>query len=59
MRTVTVILILLNGALATFGRPDEGSGERRYSCCRGTGLEAYCCVQCCLYEDCSADTHCE
>lgn len=58
MRTVTVILILLNAALGTMGRPTPARDAPIFSCCRGTGPDAYCCQQCCWYENCTSDVDC-
>ena len=58
MRTVTVILILLNTALGAMGRPQPDPGDALFNCCRGTGPDAYCCRQCCYYPNCDSDLHC-
>lgn len=58
MRTVTVILILLNAALGTMGRATPDQAEPVFSCCRGTGPDAYCCRQCCWHENCASDLDC-
>lgn len=58
MRTVTVILMLLNAALGTMSRPTPNQDGPAYSCCRGTGIEAYCCRHCCWYDNCNSDLDC-
>ena len=58
MRTVTVILILLNAALGTMGRPTQERDGPAYNCCRGTGPDAYCCRNCCWYPNCDSDQDC-
>ncbi len=58
MRTVIVVLILLNAALGAMGRPHPYPGDSMFSCCRGTGVDAYCCVGCCYYPNCDSDLDC-
>lgn len=58
MRTVTVMLILLNAVLGTMDRPTQHRYGPVYSCCRGTGPDAYCCRHCCWYDNCDSDLDC-
>ena len=58
MRTVTVILILLNAALATMGRPQPRQNEHGVHCCRSSGVDAYCCRYCCAEWNCDFDSDC-
>ena len=59
MRTVIMILILLNAALATVGRPQPSQNwSTDFSCCRGSGPDAYCCFVCCVRPNCDDDEDC-
>ena len=58
MRTVTVILILLNAALATMGRPQPKQDQYQFDCCRSSGVDAYCCRDCCAEPNCRFDSDC-
>ena len=59
MRTVIMILILLNAALATVGRPQPSQDNHGpFSCCRGSGPDAYCCFVCCVHPNCDEDEDC-
>ena len=63
MRAKSMVLILVNlllGATLTVrGRREGGSADWFYDCCRGTGPDAYCCFNCCMWtSNCNADIDC-
>lgn len=58
MRVAAMLLILLNAALATVPRPQPVSDDLGFSCCRGSGPDAYCCRHCCQYWNCFSDRDC-
>lgn len=61
LRTATALLILLNLALgvAQVAQARSTAGAR-WSCCRGDGPMAYCCMDCCWWwgDRCRSDSQC-
>ena len=64
MRKILIAgLVVLNGllAVAVFATPAETqfASSKQVDCCRGVGSEAYCCRECCWFNNnCSSKQDC-
>jgi len=59
-----IVLILLNlvlgAGLLVSTRNDAARAQGFRSCCRGEGVQAYCCDRCCwLWTTCDGDSDCQ